>query len=258
MTFGSALHETLQHYITTIYEKSGAEADRIELNEYFEERLKETYKKDVKSNNNVHFSNSFELMEFYNDGVEILTYVKKHRNILFSKKGWYLVGCEVPILINPNENYPNILFKGYLDVVLYNELTDKFLILDIKTSKTGWNAESKKDETKQFQLILYKYFFSKQFNIPIDNIDIKFFIVKRKINEDAEFAVAKKRVQEFAPANGKVKVNKATQTMNKFIETCFDKNGKFREINYEPVPSLWNCRYCPFSGKPDLCFKGLK
>jgi hypothetical protein len=46
--------------------------------------------------------------------------------------------------------------------------------------------------------------------------------------------------------------------MNKFIETCFDKNGKFREINYEPIPSLWNCRYCPFSGKPDLCSKGLK
>ena len=49
MTFGTALHEALQHYITVIYDKNGAEADRIELNEYFEERLKETYKKDVKS-----------------------------------------------------------------------------------------------------------------------------------------------------------------------------------------------------------------
>ena len=26
-----------------------------------------------------------------------------------------------------------------------------------------------------FQLILYKYFFSKQYNIPIENIDIEFF-----------------------------------------------------------------------------------
>ena len=33
MTFGTALHETLQHYITTIYEISGAEADRINLGE---------------------------------------------------------------------------------------------------------------------------------------------------------------------------------------------------------------------------------
>jgi hypothetical protein len=258
MTFGTALHEALQHYITTIYDKSGAEADRIELNEYFEERLRETYKKDVKSNNNVHFSNSFELAEFYEDGIKILEYIKKNRNTLFNKKGWYLIGCEVPILTNPNQEYPNILFKGYLDVVLYNELTGKFLILDIKTSKTGWNDDSKKDETKQFQLILYKYFFSKQFNVPIDNIDIKFFIVKRKINEDAEFAAAKRRVQEFIPANGKVKVNKATQAMDKFISTCFEQNGTYKQMSHEPIPSLWNCRFCPFSGKNDLCSKGLK
>jgi len=258
MTFGTALHEALQHYITVIYNKNGAEADRIELNEYFEEHLKETYKKDVKSNNNIHFSNSFELAEFYEDGVEILNYIKKNRSILFSKKGWYLVGCEVPILMNPNQDYPNLLFKGYLDVVLYNELTDKFLILDIKTSKSGWSGDTKKDETKQFQLILYKYFFSKQFNVPIENIDIKFFIVKRKINEEAEFAVAKKRVQEFIPANGKGKINKATQAMNGFIETCFTKEGTHKQINHEPVPSLWNCRFCPFSGKPELCDKGLK
>jgi hypothetical protein len=31
MTFGTALHEALQHYITTIYEVSGAAADRIDL-----------------------------------------------------------------------------------------------------------------------------------------------------------------------------------------------------------------------------------
>ena len=50
MTFGTALHETLQHYITTIYEISGAEADRIDLETYFEERFRETYLKDYKSN----------------------------------------------------------------------------------------------------------------------------------------------------------------------------------------------------------------
>ncbi len=49
MTFGTALHETLQHYITTIYEISGAEADRIDIDAYFEERFRETYLKDYKS-----------------------------------------------------------------------------------------------------------------------------------------------------------------------------------------------------------------
>ena len=69
MTFGTALHETLQHYITTIYEISGAEADRIDLDEYFEERFRETYLKDYKSNKKVHFSDPVQMKEFFEDGL---------------------------------------------------------------------------------------------------------------------------------------------------------------------------------------------
>ena len=39
MTFGTALHETIQHYLTVMYEESGAAADRIDIESYFEERL---------------------------------------------------------------------------------------------------------------------------------------------------------------------------------------------------------------------------
>ena len=39
MTFGTAIHETIQHYLDVMYEKSGAEADRINLEDYFEEKL---------------------------------------------------------------------------------------------------------------------------------------------------------------------------------------------------------------------------
>ena len=77
MTFGTALHEVIQHYITTIYNISGAEADRINLEEYFEERFRETYLKDYKSNKNVHFSDPVEMREFYEDGLAILNFVKK-------------------------------------------------------------------------------------------------------------------------------------------------------------------------------------
>ena len=40
MTFGTALHEVLQHYLDVMYEKSGAEADRIDIEELFEETLR--------------------------------------------------------------------------------------------------------------------------------------------------------------------------------------------------------------------------
>ncbi len=42
----------------------------------------------------------------------------------------------------------------------------------IKTSTRGWGDKEKKDETKQFQLVLYKKYYSQQFNIPEDNIDV--------------------------------------------------------------------------------------
>lgn len=255
MTFGTALHEALQHYITTIYEDSAAAADRIDLEEYFEERFRETYLKDYKSNKNVHFSNPIEMREFYEDGISILQFIKKKRGAYFSKRGWYLAGCELPLLIHPHSDYKTILYKGFLDVVLYNENTNQFKIIDIKTSTKGWNDMTKKDELKQMQLILYKKFFSQQFNIPEDDVSIEFFIVKRKIWEESPYPIS--RVQEFSPPSGKIKTNKATKLISEFIETVFDDRGKLKDKKYEPKPSKFNCMFCPFKNKKELCNKAL-
>ena len=255
MTFGTALHEALQHYITIIYDESGAAADRINIEEYFEERFRETYLKDYKSNKKVHFSDPVEMREFYEDGLAILNFIKKKRGGYFGKRGWYLVGCEVPLLLNPHPEFKNVLYKGYLDVVLYNETTNTFKILDIKTSKSGWDDKTKKDEAKQLQLILYKKFYSQQFGVPEDSIDIEFFIVKRKIWEESPFPIS--RIQEFTPASGKVKINKATNIVNSFIEEVFNRDGSHKTQPLDPQPSDWNCRYCPFKNRKDLCDKGI-
>ena len=255
MTFGTALHETLQHYITTIYEISGAEADRIDLDAYFEERFRETYLKDYKSNKKVHFGDPVQMKEFFEDGLEIIKVVKKNRGGHFGKRGWYLVGCEVPIILIPLPQFNNVLYKGYLDVVLYHEPTNSFKILDIKTSTKGWSDYEKKDETKQFQLILYKYFFAKQFGVEIDKIDIEFFIVKRKLWENSPYPLS--RIQEFTPASGKVKVNKAVNAVTSFIEGVFNTNGSYKDITHEPNPSLNGCKFCPFKENKELCSKGL-
>jgi len=255
MTFGTALHETLQHYITTIYNVSGAEADRINLEEYFYDKLGEIYRKDLKSNKNVHFTNPEELNEFYEDGLEIIKYIKKKRGGYFGKRGWYLIGCEVPLMVNPNPTYPNILYKGYLDVVLYHEGTNSFKILDIKTSTRGWGDKEKKDEIKQYQLILYKKFFAQQFNVPVDNIEIEFFIVKRKVWEQSEFPIS--RIQEFKPASGKVKLNKAYTAINDFVDIAFNSNGTHNTKIHLPNPSAHNCKFCPFKDNKELCDKGL-
>ena len=248
--FGTALHEVLQHYLSVMYEQSGAAADRENLVDMFEDALREEYKNQYKKNGNQHFSSAEELREFFEDGVKIIRYFAKKKGAYFSKKGWHLVGCEVPVVITPNKRYNNVIYQGYLDVVMYHEPTNKFKIIDIKTSTKGWNDKTKKDEIKQFQLVLYKKFFAEQFGVPIENIDIEFFIVKRKVYEHADFPIP--RIQTFKPASGKVKVNKADKALNEFIEEVFDRKG-YKEKNHQPTPSKWNCTFCPFKDNPQLC-----
>jgi hypothetical protein len=246
--FGTALHEVIQTYLTTFYQKSGTEADKLNTSEMLEDALREEYKKQYKANNSQHFVTPTELREFYEDGVEIVREIAKHRGKYFSKKGWHLVGCEIPLALHPHPKYSNILFQGYLDVVLYHEATNKIKIIDIKTSKSGWSKKEKSNEQKQFQLIAYKKYFSEIYDFPIDNIDIEFMIVKRKLYESEQFVI--RRVQLFSPASGKVKLNKVAKSIEEFVEQAFDRNG-FKEVEHQPKLND-NCKWCPFH-KTHLC-----
>jgi len=260
--FGTAVHEAMQHYLDIAYDKSFAAADReIDIKEYFQEKFIGEYQTQYKKNNNSHFSDAVEMREFFEDGVAILDWFKKKRSRYFSKKGTYLVGCEVPIVIAPNKMYNNVLYMGYLDVVTYHEATETFKIIDIKTSTKGWNKFAKKDESKQFQLLLYKQFFSEQYNIPLDKIEIEFFIVKRKVLDWDDDKIMSPhqayRVQTFTPPSGKIKLNRAKTAINDFIKECFNSSGNIKEREYIKSPSKWNCTFCPYKEEQELCGEGI-
>ena len=246
--FGTALHEVLQVYLTTMYEKSGAEADRLNTSEMLEDALREEYKKQYKANNKQHFVKPEELSEFYEDGVSIIREFSKDKAKYFSKRGWHLVGVELPLALHPHAKLYNVLFQGYLDLVMYHEPTNRIKIIDIKTSKSGWSKREKSDEQKQFQLILYKKYFSEIYNFPIENIDIEFMIVKRKLYESEDFVI--KRIQLYKPASGKVKLNKVSKSIEAFVEQAFDQNG-YKEVEHQPTPND-KCKWCPFH-KTHLC-----
>ena len=259
--FGTAVHEVMQHYLDVAYDKSFAEADReIDMEEKFQESFITEYQNQYKSNKNEHFSDALEMREFFEDGVAILEWFKKKRSRYFSKKGTYLVGCEIPIVVAPNKMLNNVLYMGYLDVVTYHEPTDTFKIIDIKTSTKGWNDYTKKDENKQYQLLLYKQYFSEQYNIPLDKIEIEFFILKRKVldadDENLMSPYQAYRVQQFTPPSGKIKLSRAKKAVSDFIEECFDIRGKIRENLYPKTPSKWNCKFCPYGDDKELCGAG--
>ena len=65
LVFGIAIHEAIQEYLTVFYEQSRAAADRLELIDKFQEIFIESYQKQYKQNNKVHFSDAAEMREFF-------------------------------------------------------------------------------------------------------------------------------------------------------------------------------------------------
>lgn len=253
MTFGTAIHETIQEYLKIMYSESGKAADEFNLEEYFQESFIKTYQNDIKNNNGIHFSSAVEMKEFYEDGLAILDFLRKNRRGYFSIKNTKLIGIEVPLMLRPFSNYVNLFYKGYIDLVLYDETSEEITIIDLKTATNSWGEKKKKDKVKQFQLVLYKDFFSKQYNFPIDKINVEFIILKRKLWEQSDYPQS--RIQRFSPPSGKTSINKAQNDILTFIEECFDNNGSYLlNKKYQPNPSD-NCRYCPFN-LPELCKEG--
>jgi len=248
-TFGTSMHEVIQDWLTVLYEESGAKADQINLEEQFQEKFISLYQEEYKKFNNTHYSSPEQLREFFEDGVAILDFIKKKRNLYFRKRGWHLAGIELPIVMNVGNN---LMYKGFIDLVLYHEPTNKFYIYDIKTSTNGWNAKAKKDENKQMQLVLYKKFFNEQYGIPLENIEVEFFIVRRKVWENSDYPIH--RVQLHKPAAGRNKLRKADKILEDFITECFTPKGKHQEKDHPKVVSSM-CKWCAFNNDKNLCDK---
>ena len=251
--FGTSMHEVIQTFLTVMYNDTAKMAEALPLEDMLRTRMKRNFENVLKNNGGEMFCTEKDMVEFYMHGVEILKFIRKKRAQYFSKKGYELVGIEVPL----NYNLPNnIKFIGYIDVVIKDTVRDVIKIYDIKTSTMGWNKWMKADKNKTDQLLLYKQFYSKQFNHPMDRIEVEYFIVKRKLYENLDFP--QRRVQKFAPANGKPSINQVVKRLDEFMTECFNSNGEYNtEHTYSKVASKKNCRYCDFN-QTEFCDAGVK
>ena len=239
--FGTAMHETIQTWLEVLYYDKVKTAEEMDLHSLLYENMMKTYRVEKAKNGHQHFSNADELQLFYLDGIHILDYIKKKRRVYFSTKGTYLAGVETLLY---QELRPGVKFKGFIDLVFYNEILDQWTVVDIKTSTSGWNKYAKADDKKKAQVLLYKKFFSEQFDIPIEKITVEYFIVKRKIPVEADFASMQKRVQEFRPSEGPRKMKQAVQMMEKFVKETITDDGNFIEKDFLPTPSIDSCKFC--------------
>ena len=237
--FGSALHETIQAYLVCYYERTIKEADNLPLRDILQYRMEHNYKISKEQHGDDFDVSLEDMKEFFNDGCNIIDEFLKRKSGYFPKKNTELVGIEIGLNHKVTDT---IDFRGYMDVVLHNSVTGRIKIIDIKTATMGWNKYMKADKIKTNQLLLYKYFFSKEREIPIDKIDVEYLILKRKLYENFDYP--QKRLQTFSPASGKPSINKVMRRLQEFIEECFDDEGNVIGKDYEKCEKHKKCILC--------------
>ena len=241
--FGSAMHETLQEYLSRCLRISKSQADKnMDTKEFLKEKMREFF---VKESNDgaTPICSKEELVEFLEDGYLILDYFQKSKNFnnFFSLKDDELVAIEQPINTKILEN---VNFMGFIDFIVRSKKTGRYRITDFKTSTKGWSKYQKSDPIKNSQILLYKKFYAELIGISPDIIDVEFIILKRKVAEVEDFTIP--RISKHVPASGKPSINKAWKGFSEFVESVFDSEGKYRtDVEYPKKPSKL-CGWCEF------------
>ena len=242
--FGTAMHETIQTWLEMMYHDKVKNANDLDIDQLLYDNMIKAYKTGKAINGHQHFSNSDELTQFWIDGKHILEFLRKKRSSYFSTKTMQLAGIETLLY---QEIKPGVVFKGLVDLVFYHPNNDTWTIMDIKTSTSGWRDKQKKNPNLTAQVILYREFFAKQFDIDPSKVNVEFFIVKRRVPAEAEFASMQKRVQEFRPNAGPRKTKQIVESMNKFIDDVLDNKGGYVDQEYKCNNPLGKCEHCsPF------------
>jgi len=239
--FGTAMHETIQTWLEVMYHDKVKNANELDKHKLLYENMIKAYKQGKAQNGHEHFSNQDELTKFWIEGKHILDFLEKKRGGYFSTKNMQLAGIETLLY---QEIRPGVMFKGLVDLVFYHPNIDRWTIMDIKTSTSGWRDAQKKNPNLTAQVILYREFFAKQFGIDKEKIDVEFFIVKRRVPAEAEFASMQKRVQQFSPSSGPRKTKEVISSMNKMISEVLDEDGNFIDKDYKCTNPFGKCENC--------------
>lgn len=251
LIFGTSMHEAIQQWLTYRFEQGEQYADDFDIYGFFKTKLmdlfKEQIREDPETKDKVFLCDKATLKEYYEDGVAILEYLREHQNKYFPTKAYKLIGIETELAIPLSEHLD---FTGFIDALIYNEDDQIYTIIDFKTSGKGWTSWQKGDDKKVNQILLYKKFYSEQFDVPLKNIHTEFIILTRKVQKNGN------RIERFAPDNSKMAIKKAELSFQHFLKTTFTEDGSVREGNLPPTPSKSNCMFCFCKADASLCNVG--
>jgi len=263
MIFGNAINKSVQLYVESLFNNGINVANQLDILNFFKNNLYDQYnavKNEIKllylndTEDEINFKlNSIiskqNMVEFFFDAKKILEWLKENRTDYFNLNKEIFIGKDIFFEYEIN----NLLFKCYIDIVLKNKKTGQYRFIDIKSSTYGWKSYDKGDAGKTDQLLLYKYFYSKKYNIPIKNIDIEYLILKRKLYDDIPYK--QKRIIKYAPSSGIQSINKTLKRFDDFMNQCYLNNDINHNGKFIKIPVDYNCLRCPFNKYVELCNK---
>lgn len=139
------------------------------------------------------------------------------------------------------EKKPNRYFKGFIDCILECDKVDKrkkeptvekqYWIIDWKTTSWGWTGDKKRDHMKQMQLVLYKHFWARKHNIPLEQIRCAWVLLKRTAKPGEHI--------ELIP------VSVGEKPIERALEMAYRMLGSVEKQIF--VKNRNSCKYCPYS-----------
>lgn len=238
LLFGTSLHDTLQLYFKTHLTEGIDEANAIDLNSILKGRMKTIFE-ESKAKYGRPPCTLQELKEFYQDGVDIIEYIKNNPLDIMRSVNYKLIGVEYPVRVPITSD---VNFTGNLDFVFEDVETGIVYIKDFKTSTNGWDHWQLDDKSKTQQLLLYKKFYSDINNIPLDKIKVEYIILKRKIEMPHHT-----RVQLFTPDESARTLSNLSKNVKDFVSNCFVGSNFNTTRTYTKTATNKACMFCDYN-----------
>ncbi len=238
--FGKAIHTVCEYTLTSPEKYRDAGAIEALVKQQFLKELKalpEAAQHDAKAN--------FKLKEWLVNGLDIIPDLYRCLTEKFGKLGedWEVLKAEEQLYVPITEfTEAEKNFKGFIDLVVYSKKDQKVHLIDWKTCSWGWKPQKKSDKILAYQLVFYKHFYARKYEVDPKDLDCHFVLLKRtaKPGKKAEFVrvtAAKKRTTDALNALTKAlhNINKQNYIKNRAACTgCKDRFGtcEFYQTEY--------------------------
>lgn len=247
LDFGTAIHETLELL------KNKDKSKRIEdAPKYFEEFFRKIYSENCDKYADKDKKTSVD--DFVSAGKNILARLDDCKEL-----------SEATVLYNEYElllpiartDDVNIKFKGFIDIVIKSKDgrgNDVLYVCDFKTCSWGWTPDKKQDKDMHYQILLYKYFLCKKFDLDPKNVRTAFILLKKKPRSNES------PIEFFPISAGPVSVQRALDELNTSItdmalsvrNSNFIKNKEKCINKYGDKCPYFGTEHCPNNGEKNV------